>query len=132
MMPDWLPDLVVTDGEWSKVVAELYCVFCRDFKDNRPTLNGLPVICDDRASEGGYEERFWHLITQDDPLVLKWVYREKGKLRTYLWVKDLDYVVVLKAVPPTAPRYYFLITAFHLDGPHQRRNIERRYDKREA
>jgi hypothetical protein len=25
-----------------------------------------------------------------------------------------------------------LITAFHLDGPHQRRNIERRYDNREA
>ncbi len=57
---------------------------------------------------------------------------EKGKLRTYLWLQVLAYVVVLKAVPPAAPRYYFLITAFHLDGPHQRRNMQQRCANRGA
>ena len=58
-------------------------------------------------------------------------YREKGKLRTYLWLRELDYVVVLKGVPPAAPRYYFLITAFHLSGDSQRRNMRRRHEERE-
>jgi hypothetical protein len=34
-------------------------------------------------------------------------------------------------VPPAAPRYYFLITAFHLSGDSQRRNMRRRYEERE-
>src|ERR1035437_10020333 len=56
---------------------------------------------------------------------------KKGNLRTYLWLRDLDYVVVLTGAPPASPRYYFLITAFHLSGDSQRRNMRRRYEERE-
>jgi hypothetical protein len=159
MTPEWLPDLVATDGEWDTVIAGLYAVFCRDFRDGRPRLNGLPVQWDERISAEGFEEAFWHLVTADehnvgerlfeperarhlswcgavignagDAAVLQWVYREKGKLRTYLWLRELDYVVVLKGVPPAAPQYYFLITAFHVSGDSQRRNMRRRYQERE-
>ncbi len=99
MMPDWLPDLVVTDGVWSEVVAELYCVFCRDFKDNRPTLNGLPVICDDRVSESGHEEGFWHLITQYDPQTGERLF-ESARARRLPWcsavIRNADDPLVLK------------------------------------
>ena len=160
MTPEWLPDLVATDGDWDTVIADLYAVFCRDLRDGRLQLNGLPVRWDARVSGERFEEAFWHLVTADehklcgrlfeperarrlswcgavignagDAAVLQWIYREKGKLRTYLWLRELDYVVVLKGVPPAAPRYYFLITAFHLSGDSQRRNMRRRYEEREA
>jgi hypothetical protein len=160
MVPDWLPGLLVTDGDWDTVVTSLYAVFCRDFKHDGPRLNGLPVSWDDRILDGPYEEAFWHLITGNDPktgqrlfepdrskrlawcgavirnaddaAVLQWVYREKGQLRTYVWLKDFDYVVVLKGVPSSAPGYYFLITGFHLTGDSQRRNMRRRYERRVA
>jgi hypothetical protein len=159
MRPDWLPDFVATGGEWKEVIADLYAIFRRDFTVGRPRLNGLPVTWDDQISAEGFEEAFWHLVTADersvggrlfeperarllswcaavignagDAAVLQWVYREKGRLRTYLWLRELDYVVVLKGVPPTTPRYYFLITAFHLSGDSQRRNMRRRYEERE-
>jgi hypothetical protein len=105
MTPEWLPDLVATDGEWNTVIAGLYAILCRDFRDGRPRLNGLPVKWDDRVSAEGFEEAFWHLVMAGErsvgerlfeperarylswcgavienagaAAVLQWVYREK-------------------------------------------------------
>lgn len=159
MTPAWLPPLLDTDGDWQRIVARLYAAFCEDFNPCNLTLNGLPVTCDMRRCEDGREEGFWHLITgfdQDacerlveterarrlawcgavirnagDDAILEWRYWEKGGLRTYLWLVPEDYVVVLQGAPPKRPRRYVLVTAFHLSGQSQLRNMQRRYDNRE-
>jgi hypothetical protein len=160
MTPAWLPRLLDTDGDWQAVVARLYAAFCADFGAGNLTLNGLPVGCDMRHCEDGKEEAFWHLITgldrdsgqrlfeserarrllwcgavirnPGDGAVLQWQYREKGALRTYLWLQHEDYVVVLQGAPSRRPQRYILLTAFHLSGESQRRNMRRRYENREA
>jgi hypothetical protein len=159
MTSPWLPSLIETNGDWQSVRAKLYAAFCADFKHGNLTMNGIPVTCDMRPSEEGLEEGFWHLITgfdrdadqrlveterarclgwcgaiirnAGDDAILEWRYREKSSLRTYLWLKAEDYVVVLQGLPPKKPRRYILLTAFHLSGESQRRNMRRRYEKRE-
>jgi hypothetical protein len=113
-----------------------------------------------RQVREGFEEAFWHLITRDDasigarlfdprraerlawcgPIIrhcddasiLRWRYREsRGQIRLYLWLQDYDYVVILEERDTRRGRGYFLITAHHLDGEGRRRNLQRKYEKRE-
>jgi len=158
--PPWLPEAANTNGEWDSVLAKLYEVFRRDFQEANPTLDGLPLHWDSRSSEKGFPESFWHLITRIDPVtrqrlfdprraerlpwcaavirnaaspeVKRWVYWQRGQRRLYLWLEDLDYVVVLEPQPKRSPQRFFLVTASHLDGPSQRRAMRRRYENREA
>ena len=104
-----------------------------------------------------YEEGFWHLITKMDRnteerlldnrraerlpwcsptiensgevAVVVWDYVEgTGRLRTYLWLKDCDYVIVLEKRRKGA----FLVTAFHVSGDSTRRNLQRKFDERQS
>lgn len=157
MTPEWLPGFCVTDGEWSAIVAALYQVFQQGIVADPPRLDGCPVwrhrqVCD------GYEEAFWHLITQDDAsgerlfdprraerlawcaailrhpddsAITRWRYRERGQIRLYLWLEAHDYVVVLEERDTRRGRVYFLLTAHYLDGESRRRNLWRKYEKRE-
>ena len=125
-MPDWLPDTVCVNGEWNDVVARLYNVFDRDFRQIECSFEGVPVWWDRRKLGGSpYEEGFWHLITRVDkasgdrlldprraerlpwckptiehsrePEVRVWDYREApGMIRTYLWLEHWDYVIVIE------------------------------------
>jgi len=160
--PDWLPDIVSVDGEWNEVVARLYKIFEKDFKQTKPTFNGKEIWWDQRKLEGNaYEEAFWHLITKqdsktgdrlldnrqaerlnwcvpiifnaDDKAVKVWDFKEAGGyLRTYLWLEDFDYVVVLQKRKVRLKEVYFLITAFHVDGESRRRNLRKKYERRES
>ncbi|MFH1010037.1 MAG: hypothetical protein V1784_02225 [bacterium] len=165
-IPDWLPHLIDTNGEWSEVVARLYAIFERDFKRGRPTWEGRPVWWEWRRDPGDpYENGFWHLITRDseekkarlfdpsraqrlcwcaatlahsdDPAILKWDYREGSRrIRTYLWLQDFDYVVIIekKTKHDRQTGGWFdiadLITAYYVDGDSERLKLKRKYDKR--
>ena len=160
MMPEWLPVCCVTDGEWARVIAELYAVFQQDFVADPPRVYGCPVWWQRRISDG-YEEAFWHLTTRDDdvtgdrlfdprraeripwcgamlrryndPAITSWRYQEsKGQVRLYLWLEAWDYVVVLEERDVWIGRIYFLITAYHVDGESRRRQLRKKYRKREA
>jgi len=165
-MPDWLPDLVDTNGEWSEVVARLYAIFERDFKRGRPIWKGRQIWWDSRRDANDpYERGFWHLITTvdrqtndrlpdfrraerlawcaavithcDDPSVLEWEYREgDGRIRSYLWLRDLDFVVILEKdarCDKTKGTWFevaMLITAYYVDGEGSRRRLQSKYDRR--
>lgn len=160
-LPGWIPALVDTDGSWDEILDRLYAVFEQDFKVGRPTFKGLPIWWDRRFTDGdSHEDGFWHLITKDDPSsgdrlldtfrakrlrwcraivdnhtdasVLVWDYLEgSGKVRTYVWVEQSDYLVVLeKQLRKGRGVAYFLVTAFHLDGESRRRATRRKYDNR--
>jgi hypothetical protein len=54
-----------------------------------------------------------------------------GKVRTYLWVKDADYVVILeRTLRKRKAVAFMLVTAFPLDGKSRRRAMEKKYEKR--
>jgi hypothetical protein len=160
--PDWLPELFRTDGEWEIVCASLYEVFIGDFIYGRPRFQTFPVWWNRKIEVGGhYEEGFWHLITKDDrragerrfdprraerlpwcgpsilraeePCYLVWDHKEgDGSIRTYIWYEQGDYLVVLQKRPHRLGQVAFLITAHYIEGDGRRRNLRRKYAKREA
>ncbi len=160
-MPPWLPDLADTNGQWDDVVTRLYEIFRRGFVQARLMLDGVPVWHDRRTIDDPHQEGFWHLITKTgrdtgdrlldprraerigwcaaaianagDPAVTRFNYREGNKkLRTYLWLRDLDYVVILERVERGGRlRAWTLITAYYLEGASGRRGMERRFAQRE-
>lgn len=160
--PSWLPEIVSVDGEWGHVLASLYAIFSRDFKQTKRSFQGKPVWWDLKILPGEqYEEGFWHLITKQDQnasdrlfdprraerlpwcgpaisnshdSVLKiWNYKEaNGRLRTYVWLHRWDYVVILEKRQQRIGEVAFLITAFYVDGESKRRNLEKKYEKRFA
>ena len=158
--PEWLPELVSLSGSVPEIFERLYDVFKRDFKYGRPMFRGLPVWWDRRCLDGDpREEGFWHIITKDDEAAggrildaprarrLAWAravidnahtddvaafeYEEsRGRVRTYLWVKSGDYVVILEKKSRSQRDIYFLTTAFSLDGPSRRRAMEKKFQNR--
>lgn len=159
--PAWLPPMISVEGDWRDIVIRLYQAFERDFKKGQPSFEGRPVWWNRRILSGEtYEEGFWHLITRDDrttgerlpdfrraerlpwctptirndqdPGVKVWDYEEgSGKIRTYLWLESLDYVVILEKQRKGKKREAaFLVTAFHLDGESTRRSMRRKYERR--
>ncbi|MFH1085895.1 MAG: hypothetical protein V1772_09065 [Chloroflexota bacterium] len=161
-MPDWLPAILSVNGEWEDVLRRLYQVFESDFWRSGCSFQRRPVWWDRRVLPGeSYEEGFWHLITRDDyqtnerlldprraerlpwcaPTlrhsddlqVRVWDYLEgSGAVRTYVWLENWDYVIVLEKQKKRVGEVAYLVTAFHVAGESRRRNLRGRYDKRIA
>jgi len=107
-----------------------------------------------------YEEGFWHLITRTDSIkrerlfdirraerlpwcnpiityshedkyILIWDYKEsKERIRTYLWLKDFDYVIILEKKEKRVGTVAYLITAFYIDGSSSRKKIQRKFNNK--
>jgi hypothetical protein len=64
------------------------------------------------------------------PQVLAWDYKEgDGVIKTYVWLKDHDFVVIMKKYPDSRRR---LVTSFYVDEEYKRRDFERKYANRVA
>ena len=162
--PPWLPATVSCNGTWDDVLRALYSIFDRDFRRGAPRFRGFPVWWDRTVKPGEqYEEGFWHLITRDDPFqaerlpdfrraerlpwcrptldneqdpaVTVWDYDTDRKgIRTYVWLRDLDYLAILerrvvdKRVRPRT--IMFLVTAYHVDGDWKRKQLQASYEAR--
>jgi hypothetical protein len=63
--PDWLPDLISTDGNWKEeILPNLYNIFRKDFIYGRPKLDDKKVYWNKtKDKDNKYENGFWHLIT---------------------------------------------------------------------
>ena len=66
--------------------------------------------------------------------VLAWEFDEATKwgmvVRTYIWLKDHDYVVILERQQRRHGAIYMLVTSFYLDYEAKRRDLMSRYDRR--
>jgi len=159
--PNWLPPVISVNGEWNEVLARLYEIFKRDFKETQRTLDGKLVWWDKRIlASDQYEEGLWHLISRierktgerffdprraerlpwcgpiisnaNDGCVKVWDFKEAtGRLRTYVWLDDWDYVIILEKREQRKGQILFLITAFYVDGDSKRRNLRSKFNKRE-
>src|SRR5260370_37875427 len=153
--------MVDVDGEEEVVLPRLYEIFIADFKIGRPRLYDLQVHWDIRPSIGRpYEEGFIHIITETGPphmrrafdppraarirwcaamimncscpTVAAWNYQEaSGRVRTYLWRKDVQYVVILER-KERKRCVYFLVTAFNTDGTSTQRGLDKKYQNRQG
>lgn len=57
--------------------------------------------------------------------VLAWDYLEgDGATKTYVWLKDWDFVVIMKKYPDCKRR---LITSFYVDSDYKQQDLERKY-----
>jgi len=158
--PEWLPEIIPVDGEWQGTLYRLYQIFEFDFKQTRRFFQSLPVKWNTTILAGEcYEEGFWHLITQDNhqtqerlfeprraerlplcgptisnsdhEIVTVWDYMEsKKRIRTYVWLESMDYVIILERRQTKKGEIAFLLTAFHVDGPSRIRNLRRKYENR--
>jgi hypothetical protein len=152
--------MVSTEGTWFEIVSRLYGVFVSDIKEGRPQFENKEIWWDRRILPGEtYEEGFWHLITRTeheskerlldnrraerlpwcgpaignsgDVALRVWDYEEgTRKVRTYLWLEEYDYVVILEKQTKGFRQVAFLVTAFHVDGESRRQALRRKYNAR--
>lgn len=155
----WLPALIVLDGDWEQTLVRLYQVFERDFVRTKRRFESREIWWDRRKLDGKYDEGFWHIIsTRDrstgdrtpdfrraeripwcgptisnsgDDSVKVWDYLEgSGRIRTYLWLEDWDYVIVLEKQRRRIGKIVFLVTAYYVSGDSTRRNLRRKFRNR--
>lgn len=154
-LPNFIPETLDLNGSWDETLAALYDIFKRDFIERPLYYREWRVFHDRRKDDSGKEEGFWHLITKNDPKegrlpdfdrakrlpwarplienldekeVVSWDYIEGNKkIRTYIWLRDHDYVVILEKGKNNIA---FIITAFYVDGESRRRNLKKKYEQR--
>lgn len=107
----------------------------------------------------GYPEGFWHLIERKNqrtgvrefdprraerlswfaavlnnatsPEVICFKYKEgDGKVNTYLWLKNDDYVIVLREQKRQYGQVMMIMSAYHIDGPSSQRQMAGKYERR--
>jgi hypothetical protein len=154
--PSWLPEIFIMDGNWETKIIELYQIFFKDFEVGKPSLRELELWWDRRILDGIYPEGFWHITTRGslpnrfpdfrrsermpwcapsithctDPIIKEWDYRESRAIRTYVWLENYDYVVILEKRKHRKGMIAFLITAYHVDGDRTRLQLRQKYDHR--
>jgi hypothetical protein len=153
--PHWLPPMAAVNP-WTNATYEmLYAIFKQDFKDSQPVYDGNPVWFFPELDDGK-EVVFWHMTSRVDqetrerlpdlrrserlpwvrpmmgnstqPEILAWDYEEGDRtIKTYVWLKDQDFLVLMKKYKDGRRR---LITSYHVDQPHTRRSLQKKYAKR--
>jgi hypothetical protein len=159
MKPLWLPNILSLDGVWEKTLARLYIIFQQDFIQTQCYFEHRLVRWDERKLDGRYEEGFWHVISTKDyetgeripdyerakrlpwcaPTIVNsndgevkyWDYLESnGGIRTYLWLEQWDYVVILEKRIQRVGEIVFLITAYYVRGKRTREQLKQKYEQR--
>ncbi len=154
-MANFLPKRLPNENDMNVLLADAYSVFTQDFVTNHPYYLSKRIDFDRRVINDGKEEGFWHLVTREKSGVtnrlpekdrarcIPWIrpiienshyncvtsfrYLEgSGKERTYLWVEDEDYVVILEE-RRTA---FTLVTSFNVDQPWKRKSLRKKVSKK--
>lgn len=69
-----------------------------------------------------------------EPEMLVWDFEDetrRGKaVRSYIWIKEFDFAVILERQTKRFGDVYLLITSFYIDHEGKRRDLQGRYDRR--
>lgn len=155
IIPDWMPDMFQVNPWTENTFELLYRIFQTDFVDSQPCYRGNTVWFFPEK-EDGKEVVFWHLTSRvdkttgerlpdlrrserlpwarpildnpDKPEILDWDYEEDdGTIKTYVWLKDYDYLIILKKYRNGRRR---LITSFWIEYQNFRIKLDKKYEKR--
>jgi len=153
--PQWLPELFNVNPWTNNTYSDLHHIFVRDFVDSQPVYRGKTIWFFPELEDEKHVV-FWHLTTRDDkltgerlpdlrrcerlpwvrpilchalcPEILDWDYEEgDGTIKTYVWLKEHDFVVILKKYPDEGRR---LITSFWVEYQHTKRSLMKKYNQR--
>jgi hypothetical protein len=153
------PLLLFSDfgNEMPKYIEALYESFKKDFVDNRPDFRNKRMWLKKHPLYDNKEVTFWHIITSSSngttreedryvdiqrcerikwPRVIIeneassedirfWENKRNGKKRFCICYGDWEYLVVLE----DRGEYVLLWTAYDIRYPHQRRKLEKEYEK---
>lgn len=149
--PDWLPSLVLFDGDWDKYVRVLYGHFRQDFVDTSPSFRGARVGIKRGPMDQGKEATFWHIISEgsreeerlpdmrrcerirwprpiiehaDDSPILVWESVRGGDKRIAIWFAEAEYLVILAR----RKGYVLLWTAFPVTMKHRKEKLQKEYE----
>ena len=65
------------------------------------------------------------------PTMLVWDYKEgTGRVRKYLWRRDMRYLVVLEKQTRKWGQVYYLVTAYHVNGSSTEKKLQQKYSNR--
>lgn len=150
-LPDWVPELIAFDGDWSLYVDTIYAAFRRSLLGQSVYFCGRRVSVRVEPREGGREAGFWHaisagedegervpdlrrceriewvraLIEADSTLVREWQTVRGADRRIVRALPDFSYVVVLA----DRKNYVLFITAYCVEREHRRRKLEGEWRK---
>ena len=69
-----------------------------------------------------------------DNTVLSWNFEDETKrgtaIRTYIWLKEFEFVVILQRQQKRFGDIFMLITSFYVDAASKQKDLERRYERR--
>lgn len=161
MKPAWLPSTISLDGRWEETLTRLYRIFEQDFILTKCFFEHREIWWNNVKLDGKYDEGFWHIISikdqatleripdferakrlpwcaplisnSHDPATKCWDYEEAdGKVRTYIWLEQWDYLVILEKRTKRIGEIAFLITAYFVSGSASRKKLLKKYDERIA
>ena len=151
---DWLPPLVLFDGNWDAYLETIYAWFKQDFIDSKPFFQGRRLGLKRHPLTRGKEYTFWHMIqegtnkgTEEDRIPdfrrcerIRWprpiiendadtaikVWRNKRgrENRICLWCEQENYLVVLT----DRGKYILPWTAYLVERPHRQAKLRREYE----
>lgn len=152
-LPHWLPDMLDLTNWDNNTFNLLYNIFSNDFI-NKTVRHKNNIILIDRNIIDGKEATFWHITTREDKKnndrfpdhrrcerlpwlkhilennhsdILSWEYKEAdGIIKTYVWLKDHDYVAILK----NTKHGLILITAYWVEYGNTKRKLMQKYNSR--
>lgn len=153
--PEWLnpiTELSSFNGEFSHYIDHLFRFFERDFIVTRPRYENKSITFDNRQSDGK-PEGFWHITSSENPLsgkrnpelrrcervewvraiiensnepqILVWKKPHKKEIRVCLFLRDFDFLVVLRELQYT----FCLVTAIYIDYPNRKRKLLEEYEQ---
>lgn len=159
MIPEWLPpELELTGNSFQADVSKLFSIYQQDFMvAPAPEVDSLPVYVNphkDPAWSNSYPKGFTHIITRGEKIRmidydrakrLPWVraildnYKQpevkafwdrhpKGDT-LYLWLDEMDFVVILRRMRGKNRSASIIITAYTLTDGYNKREMKKRYDR---
>jgi hypothetical protein len=153
--PSWLPEMFRVDPWTEKSFDILYEIFKQSFISSKAYYKGF-VVWFFPEKEDSRETIFWHLTTREDkesgvrlpdfrrcerlpwarpmidnandPSVFAWDFEEgNGDIKTYVWLKDFDYLIILKKYKDGQRR---LITSFWVEYQNFKEKLLKKYKNR--
>jgi hypothetical protein len=153
--PDWLPEPLSLSSWSAQTYDQLYKWFQVEILA-QPLLYGGKGVWHFSDMEDGRECLFWHLtcrkdnltneripdlqrcrrlpwlrpllLNADEPEVLDWDYAEgDGTTKTYVWLRDHDYLVIMKKYPDGSRR---LVTAYWIEYEHEKAKLLKKHKRR--
>lgn len=153
--PDWLPDSLPFQGNWSGYVEEVFAIFARDFITTKAYFRGKEIRLRWNPTYNAKPYAFWHLVQEgqveddrtpdirrceriawiraiidhaDDDRVKVWENERtgaRGRERSVLLWLEEQDFLVVLG---ERNDYYLLVTAYQTNRDHTRRKLRKEYE----